>query len=152
MGKRNPVRAAGVLIMTRSEPKQFLLMRHADRWDLPKGHCDGDESYREAARRELEEETGIAASDCQWVEPFQFDIRYEVTYRKEPGRVFEKHVRYFLASVPHACKIELTEHPDYRWWDWDPPHRIQSQTIDPLLTSVADYFGEHPTCLQSDST
>lgn len=149
MSKKNPVRAAGVLIVTRSQPTQFLLMRHADRWDLPKGHCDGNETFLEAARRELQEETGVVAADCEWIEDFEFDIRYDVTYRKMPGRVFQKHVRYFLASVPNACKIELTEHPDYRWWDWDPPHVIQTQTIDPLLSVVADFFRDHPTCLQT---
>ena len=39
-----------------------LLMIHLrDRWDLPKGHVESGESSREAALREVEEETGIRA-------------------------------------------------------------------------------------------
>ena len=53
------VDAAGLLLMTRAEPRKFLLMRHRDRWDLPKGHVEPGEGIREAALRETEEETGI---------------------------------------------------------------------------------------------
>jgi hypothetical protein len=27
----------------------------------------------------------------------------------------------------------VTEHDDYRWFEWRPPHQIQEWTIDPLL-------------------
>ena len=37
--------------------RNFLLMRHADRWDLPKGHVDPGEKKKQCALRELEEET-----------------------------------------------------------------------------------------------
>jgi len=42
----------------------LLLVRHdaVDKWVLPGGAPDGGESFREAARRELSEEAGVAAS------------------------------------------------------------------------------------------
>lgn len=42
----------------------LLLCRHegVDLWVLPGGEVGGDESYREAARRELREEAGVAVS------------------------------------------------------------------------------------------
>ena len=53
----------GVLIV-RGEPiDSFLLMRHATRWDLPKGHIDEGETEIQCALRELVEETGITADD-----------------------------------------------------------------------------------------
>lgn len=114
-------------------------MRHSDRWDLPKGHCDGDETFLQAAKRELEEETGIAPSHCRFADNFCFDQSYRVTYRgdREPRR---KHVRYFLAFLPETVRIVPTEHESYRWWTWNPPHEIQSMTIDPLLASVAAFL------------
>ncbi len=43
---------------------ELLLVRHAgvDQWVLPGGDLEGEESFREAARRELREEAGIRAS------------------------------------------------------------------------------------------
>lgn len=40
---------------------EILLVRHdaVDLWVLPGGETDGDESFREAARRELDEEAGV---------------------------------------------------------------------------------------------
>lgn len=158
MATKRPVRAAGVLVMTQTPVRQFLLMRHPDRWDLPKGHCDGNETYREAAQRELHEETGIDPRQCLFDEHFQFDLTYEVTYPARANKaahqpenhqgaevlrkpeVFQKTVRYFLACVPTTVKIKVTEHESYRWFAWSPPHRIQSQTIDPLLAKVAEYL------------
>lgn len=55
----NLVEAAGLLLFTRAEPTQFLLMKHADRWDLPKGHAELDETILQTALRETEEETEI---------------------------------------------------------------------------------------------
>ncbi|TWT96355.1 bis(5'-nucleosyl)-tetraphosphatase [Neorhodopirellula pilleata] len=142
--RTNPVRAAGVLLMTETLPQKFLLMRHKDRWDLPKGHCDGNETYLETAHREMEEETGIPASTCRFEADFQFDIQYEVTYKKSPGQVFQKKIRYFLAWIPNEVKIEVTEHEGYQWTPWQPPHQIQIQTIDPLLASVEAFLKDRP--------
>jgi 8-oxo-dGTP pyrophosphatase MutT (NUDIX family) len=134
------VRAAGVLLLTETDPPQFLLMRHANRWDLPKGHCDGEETYLETAVRELQEETGITAEMCRFDEHFQFDLTYDVTYKSRPGEIFSKNVRYFLARLPETVKIKVTEHESFYWFDWSPPHQIQAQTVDPLLAAVAAYL------------
>ena len=37
-------KSCGFLIMRGEPPREFLLMRHADRWDLPKGHVDPGET------------------------------------------------------------------------------------------------------------
>lgn len=53
--------SAGVLIF-RNGGEPALLMGHATgtaRWDIPKGHIEIGEPPKEAARRELREETGI---------------------------------------------------------------------------------------------
>ena len=66
--KRNPegvVRAAGILLMTRCKPQQFLLMRHSNRWDLPKGHCEPGESYVETALRARDQLDLVAVRERQ---------------------------------------------------------------------------------------
>lgn len=137
----NPVIAAGVLLMTREKPHQFLLMKHTDRWDLPKGHADPGETPRQTALRELCEETGIVTSQVQLDEQFEFQIEYTVCYpREETPRL--KRVFYYLGWVPQAVEIHCTEHPESQWLTWNPPHKIQEQTIDPLLEAVFQFLGE----------
>ncbi|MCC9599566.1 NUDIX domain-containing protein [Stieleria sp. JC731] len=131
--------AAGILIVTRSTPQQFLLLRHKDRWDLPKGHRDGNESDMETALRETEEETGIAQHKVSLDPDFRFRLVYPVKYKRD-GKAVEKRVTYFIGEVDEPFKPRLTEHPDFRWFDWAPPHEIQSQTIDPLLAAVAEFL------------
>lgn len=141
------VKAAGILLMaTTDQPWEFLLLRHHDRWDLPKGHCEPGETYRHAALRETSEETGIPADTIQLDPQFVFEITYPVRYRKFGNRVFEKHVRYFLGYLSEKPELHLTEHPDAKWFRWNPPHCIQSETVDPLLAAAAEHLAQldHP--------
>lgn len=139
------VKAAGILLMTSaSDQPQFLLLRHPKRWDLPKGHCEPGESFQDTALRETEEETGLPRQSISLDADFRFDLVYPVTYRRWGERVFEKHVRYFLGYVETPPALQLTEHESARWFLWNPPHQIQSQTIDPLLAAVADHVGRRP--------
>lgn len=140
------VRAAGVLLMLvdspggNQEPCEFLLMRHQDRWDLPKGHCEEGESFLVTALRETEEETGITSDQIQIDATFSFDLRYPVKYSRFADRIFEKHVRYFLGFVDFKPELTITEHESASWFPWRPPQNIQSQTIDPLLAAVASHL------------
>lgn len=135
-------RAAGILIITRDTPRKFLLLRHQDRWDLPKGHCDPGESDTETALRETEEETGIAREAITLDPEFRFELTYPVRYKRHREQVFEKTVVYLLGEVDSVFEPALTEHPTHQWFSWDPPHKIQSQTIDPLLQAVANHFSQ----------
>ena len=130
--------AAGILLMTRSAPRQFLLLRHHDRWDLPKGHRDGSETDAETALRETEEETGLKRQQIQLDPDFRFRLSYRVKYQDSDP--FEKHVTYFLGLIKESFRPDLTEHPNFQWFDWMPPHQIQQQTIDPLLHAVAAHL------------
>ncbi|MCA9163702.1 MAG: NUDIX domain-containing protein, partial [Planctomycetales bacterium] len=60
-----PLKSCGFLIL-RTEPElSFLLMKHVDRWDLPKGHVDAGEDELTCALRELEEETSLRADQLR---------------------------------------------------------------------------------------
>lgn len=133
-------RAAGILLVTRQEPRQFLLMRHSDRWDLPKGHSEPDETDLETALRETEEETGLKQGEIAVDDGFRFEISYPVRYKKKGDRVFQKTVVYLLGEIDEVFTPVLTEHESFEWFDWKPPHQIQQQTIDPLLDAVARHW------------
>ncbi len=47
------IKACGVLVVRGAPVEQFLLMKHTDRLDLPKGHVEDGESETETALREL---------------------------------------------------------------------------------------------------
>lgn len=126
--------------MVGGSPKRFLLMRHPDRWDLPKGHAEPGETLPETALRETQEETGIAASQIVLDPDFSYSLTYPVTYRRHGHQVFEKTVTYFLGFVESERPIACSEHTGHEWFNWAPPHQIQTQTIDPLLAAVADYL------------
>lgn len=136
--------------MSRQSPSAFLLMHHRPRkkrpngrWDLPKGHRENGETLLETALRETEEETGIPQASITIDHGFEFELTYPVTYKKTGNQVFTKQVRYFLGYVDEPCEISLTEHDAAEWITWAPPHKIQKETIDPLLEALHGYLGDH---------
>lgn len=132
--------SSGYLIFRRRGTLQFLLMKHADRWDLPKGHLDSGETKQQAALRELREETGLDPSKL-WTDPgFSYSHRYWVTRRSSPGTQSLKELTIYLGFLQDDREIQCTEHLGYQWWNWNPPHSIQSQTIDPLLQCISTHL------------
>jgi 8-oxo-dGTP pyrophosphatase MutT (NUDIX family) len=134
-----PQKSCGFLIVRGDPVREFLLMRHKDRWDLPKGHVDPGETEMQCALRELHEETGLAADEIQTVDGFRFTLEYPVR-NKRTGQIDDKSLVVFLARARDNVEIRPTEHLDYRWFPWQPPHRIQTMTIDPLLSGVEEFL------------
>ena len=131
--------ASGYLIFRRSSSLQFLLMKHPDRWDLPKGHVDPGESIFDAAKRELWEETAIPF-DALWTDPtFAFVNRYWVSKRKTPEQKSLKELTIYLGLLLRPIELVCTEHAPYssvsavapwlnprvvsRWWMREPLQR-----------------------------
>src|SRR5438105_2269159 len=101
-------KSCGFLIVRGNPIREFLLMRHADRWDLPKGHVDPGESEMQCALRELHEETGITADDIEITEGFRFTTRYQVRSKRD-GRLIDKTLVVFLARLLRDVNIDPTE-------------------------------------------
>lgn len=133
------IKACGVLVVRGNPVESFLLMKHKDRWDLPKGHLDGDETEEECARRELLEETGITAADIELLPGFRWVTEYDV-HSKRFGEKCHKTLVIFLGRLKRDMPITPTEHLDFRWFPWQPPHRIQAQTIDALLAAAERFL------------
>ncbi|MBI1977165.1 MAG: NUDIX hydrolase [Candidatus Omnitrophica bacterium] len=73
-------------------------------WCLPKGHVEPNESFEEAALREVKEETGISARILAPLGP----IRYSFFDLEERKRIL-KTVHFFLMRY---SKGKLTDHDD----------------------------------------
>lgn len=135
------IKSCGVLVVVGDPVERFLLMEHPDRLDLPKGHVDKGESEIECALRELEEETAITVADIELDPQFRFTHQYSVWPEFCNHEECQKTLVVFLARLLKDVEIVPTEHGGYRWVAWNPPHRIQEQTIDPLLAEVEVHLG-----------
>ena len=137
------VKSCGFLILRGDPVEDFLLMRHTRRWDLPKGHVDPGEGELQCALRELEEETSITPDAIEIDSQFRFTSQYPVVDKKN-GRRRHKTLVIFLARLIRDVQIRVSEHPDYRWFSWRPPHHIQAETIDPLLLELERHLHNDP--------
>ncbi|MEX0671743.1 MAG: NUDIX domain-containing protein [Candidatus Babeliales bacterium] len=93
----------------------FIIRHKAGHWGFPKGHADSpDENPRQAAQRELAEETGL------FVEKYLSDQSVSTVYMcMIHGKKVSKTVTYFLAQVGgdvHLCPQETI---DGMWIDVD---------------------------------
>lgn len=109
-------RSAGFIvyrIRPGSEPVEdrveYLLLDYGRHWDFPKGHLEKGEDDLAAARRELEEETGLR--DVTVVPGFAHEITY--FFRHKSRGLIRKSVAFLLART-ESDQITLSrEHKAY---------------------------------------
>lgn len=104
-------------------------------WQMPQGGIDPGESPREAALRELEEETSVPASAVAveaespgWI---YYDLPDEAAKGRWGGRFVGQRQRWFLMRLTGSeAAIDLaTDHPEFDAWRWMTPAELLAAII-----------------------
>ncbi|MEM7093749.1 MAG: NUDIX hydrolase [Actinomycetota bacterium] len=102
------IQAAGGVVadLSRGKPRYLLVHRPAyDDWTFPKGKLDPEEKHRDAALREVKEETGLVCQPLAKLSPVQ--------YTTPNGR--PKRVKYWLME-PESGEFARNDEVDAVTW------------------------------------
>ena len=104
--------SAGVILYRQLKTgREYLLLHYpGGHFDFPKGHLEKEETEREAAFRELKEETGI--DTIIWIEGYREKMHYFFSIK---GQKISKYVTFFLARTTQKKVTISFEHRDAVW-------------------------------------
>jgi len=109
-------KSAGAVVFRKEKNKIYYLLLHYEsgHWGFPKGHIEKGESIEDAAKREIEEETGI--EDIKFVPGFKEWIKY---FFKTGDKNIMKIVTFFLGETK-TKDIKLSfEHKGCAWLPYE---------------------------------
>lgn len=123
-----PAHFTGSALVVSPDGSRALLHHHRklDRWLQFGGHCDGEEDILQVARREAEEESGIAGLITTSARPFDLDIHPIPAHGSEPAH-FHYDIRYVLIAPEGAEAVLSDESHELRWFT---PEGMQALELD----------------------
>ena len=146
----------GVMLMN-SEGSVFVgqrLDRSAgqDAWQMPQGGVDKGEDPRDAALRELEEETGVSPDKVSFVAETEGWLPYELPLELVPklwkGRYRGQEQKWYLFRFEGSdADVNInTEHPEFSTWKWLPTSELVANIVPfkrEVYEAVLDAFEGH---------
>ncbi|MDG2296010.1 MAG: RNA pyrophosphohydrolase [Paracoccaceae bacterium] len=114
---------------------------HSDAWQMPQGGIDDGENPKEAALRELHEETGIPANLVQVLEVSEnwisYDLPKDLISQLWGGRFRgQKQKWYLMRFLGSDTEVNIqTETPEFSAWKWIPPDALVENIV-PFKKSV----------------
>ncbi len=103
--------SAGAVIFYYNKEPHFLLLKYTTYWGFAKGWIESGESEEQAAKREVNEETGLNVS---FISGFRKEQRWFYMTKEK----VKKHAVFFLAEInkEQSKKIKISdEHEDFKF-------------------------------------
>jgi putative (di)nucleoside polyphosphate hydrolase len=104
-------------------------------WQMPQGGIDKGETPREAALREMGEETGlkpqhvqVQAESAGWV---RYDLPHDLVPKIWKGRYRGQEQKWFLMRFTgNDDQIDIqTKHPEFSRWTWMEPGALEANIV-----------------------
>ena len=126
-------RAAGAVVFRRSDRGiRILLLRAYKNWDFPKGLVEPGENELAAAKREVEEETGLADLDYPFGDEFKETLPYS---GNKVARSYLAETDAEKLALPVSPELGRPEHHEYRWVSFDEAEDL----LPPRLSIVLEW-------------
>ena len=150
-----PYRPCVGLMLMNAEGKIFVGMRNdgpKDAWQMPQGGVDKGEDPRDAALRELWEETGVTSDLVKIVAEIDgwlpYDLPHDIVPKIWKGRYRGQEQKWFLLQFTgRDDQIDIqTEHPEFTRWKWQEPGNLIEEIVPfkrEVYQQVVAAFAEH---------
>ncbi len=135
--------AGGVIFYKKQNQHYYLLLlnkhkKDKEHWDFPKGLIEKGEKAEEAARQEIQEETGLTNFD--FIPGFRKDIQY---FFKDNKDLVFKQVSYFLVRA-NTDQVKISwEHKGYLWLPFnEAKKRLTHKNSQEILEAAEKFLNE----------
>lgn len=106
-------RSVGGVVINRKR-QVLVVSQHGASWSLPKGHIEDGETPLEAAKREIEEESGI--TDLKFIKNLGTYKRFKISLDGGEDKSEIKIISMFLFSTSQEeINPKDSENPEARW-------------------------------------
>ena len=111
------------------------LDNNSDAWQMPQGGIDAGETPRDAALRELTEETGVTPDlvdiDSETADWVAYDLPLEMIPQIWGGKYRGQKQKWFRLTF-HGTNADInieTEHPEFSQWQWLPAGELADRIV-----------------------
>ena len=109
--------------------------RNADAWQMPQGGVDKGEKTRDAALRELQEETGVTPDlvtiEAESAGLIAYDLPHDLVPKLWKGRYRGQEQKWYLMRF-HGDDRQIniaTQHPEFSAWCWMPKEDLVTSIV-----------------------
>lgn len=140
----NPHFRAGVVAVVRRRDGMVLAFERSDypgQWQLPQGGIESGETPKQAAWRELREETGLGADDVELVEEYDGWTVYRWPTRLRDGDRLGQVHRWFFFEPLHDDILPSPDGTEFSAWQWMSPEALIESVVDFRRQPYRQVFG-----------